>query len=463
MYFERVYDRRLAQAAYVVGCQATGEAMVIDPARDIRPYLEIARREELAIRQVVETHVHADFLSGSRELAAQTGAALHLSAEGGERWRYRFAHEPLHDGDVIHVGAVRLDVLHTPGHTPEHLSFLLYDPAAGDPPRMVFTGDALFVGDIGRPDLLEAAAGMAGTSEAGARQMYATVQRLAELPDHVVVWPGHGAGSACGKALGAVPVSTIGYERRANWAFGEPDIERFVARLLDGQPAAPRYFAQMKRLNLDRPRSSLRIDHPVIPELEGSALRQLVESGSIQLIDVRPTAEFAAGHVAGSVNIPLDDGMVTWFGWVLDYGQPIVIVAPIERREEVATALASIGFDDVLGAVTPESVPPQLLRTDVDIVAGSDESRIGAMTVFDVRADEEVSLGAIPGARRLPITELKGRLNDVPADEDVLFYCQSGYRSAIAASMVAAAGRGRPATLDGGYLAWQNQRYPQRV
>src|SRR5699024_5744348 len=246
MFFEHIYDKSLSQGSYLIGCQVKGEAIVIDAKRDIDTYLEIAQQNNLKITHITETHIHADFLSGSRELAAVTGADLYLSDEGGEDWQYEFPHIGLKEGDVITVGNLTLDVIHTPGHTPESISFILTDHPASDKPVMVFTGDFVFVGDVGRPDLLEKAAGIANNKELGAKQMYESLEKFAKLPDYVQVWSGHGAGSACGKALGSVPSSTVGYEKIRNWAFQyEGDEQGFVDYLLSEQPEPPKYFATM--------------------------------------------------------------------------------------------------------------------------------------------------------------------------------------------------------------------------
>ena len=297
MFFQHVYDKTLAQASYLIGCQKTGESIVIDPKRDVDTYLEIARQNGLKITHVAETHIHADFLSGSRELAALTGAKMYLSDEGGPDWQYQFPHEGLKGGDVFHVGNLRFDVLHTPGHTPESISFLLTDVPASKAPVMLFTGDFVFVGDIGRPDLLEKAAGLKGTQDVGAREMYKSIQRFAGLPDYVQVWPGHGAGSACGKALGAVPSSTVGYEKIRNWALGYGDDEKgFVKYLLEDQPEPPRYFAMMKKLNkVDRP---LLTEVPRPRKLSTAELKASIEKG-IKVVDTRPKSDFAKGFIPG--------------------------------------------------------------------------------------------------------------------------------------------------------------------
>jgi hydroxyacylglutathione hydrolase len=248
MLFTRIYDEDLAQASYLIGCQATGEAVVVDPRRDIAVYLEEAQNNGMRIVAVAETHIHADYLSGSRELAAATGATLYLSDEGDDDWKYGFEGERLHDGGEIQAGNVTLKAIYTPGHTPEHLSFLLTDGAVTDEPGFVLTGDFVFVGDLGRPDLLDEAAGGKDTRFVSAKQIFASLrERFVSLPNYVLVWPGHGAGSACGKTLGAVPSSTVGYERLFSWwgRFLEQENEEgFVEALLEGQPDAPVYFGE---------------------------------------------------------------------------------------------------------------------------------------------------------------------------------------------------------------------------
>ncbi|MEZ4635572.1 MAG: MBL fold metallo-hydrolase [Caldilineaceae bacterium] len=282
------YDEKLAQASYMVGCVATGEALVVDPARNVTPYLRAAEKEGLRITHVTETHIHADFVSGSRELAASTGATVYLSDEGDANWKYAYADDPnvilVTDGDSWKVGNIKVDVLHTPGHTPEHISFMITDTAGADKPMGVFTGDFLFVGDVGRPDLLEEAAGYKGTKEAGARQQFASVERFKALPDYLQIWPGHGAGSACGKALGAIPSTTLGYEKLFNPAFQLAEEDAFVAWLLDGQPEPPKYFAQMKKVNKLGPVITSALPTPV--NFDRATLDNVIEDGG-QVFDLR--------------------------------------------------------------------------------------------------------------------------------------------------------------------------------
>jgi hydroxyacylglutathione hydrolase len=470
MLVRRFYDDRLAQAAYLIGCQRTGEAIVIDPPRDIAPILEAARQEGVRITRVSETHIHADFVSGARELAAATGAQLLLSREGGADWQYAYAAaagaELIGDGSRIVLGGVRLDVWHTPGHTPEHLAFVVTDTARSEEPVGMISGDFLFVGDVGRPDLLEKAAHVAGTMEAGARQLFASLQRTASLPDHLQVWPGHGAGSACGKALGAMPSSTLGYERRTNWAFGLATEAEFVAAVLEGQPTPPAYFGMMKRIN--REGAPVLGARGPIDELAPATLG--AHHGAAQLLDVRPAARYAAGHVRGSVNIPLIKAFTTWAGWFFAYDRPIALLAETaEQGEEARRALASIGLDDVTGwfpaAATLASAPPALVAISRhDDVAQAEAIMGGGRTVVDLREPHEWTAGHIPGAVHHPLGTVRATLADLPRDTPLAVHCQAGTRSAIGASVLEAAGFTDVVDLTAGYAGWAaTGRTPERA
>ncbi len=461
MFVHRCYDERLAQAAYLIGCQRTGEAIVIDPPRDIAPLLEVAAREKLRITRVTETHIHADFVSGARELAAATGATLLLSALGGADWQYRYAKEDgaelVGDGHLITLGGVRLEVWHTPGHTPEHLSFLVTDTARSEEPVAMLTGDFIFVGDVGRPDLLEKAAHVEGTMVAGARQLFASLQRTRSLPDHLQIWPGHGAGSACGKALGAMPTSTLGYERRTNWAFGLNTEAAFVDTVLDGQPTPPAYFGTMKRINRDGP-PLLGLRAPLQSAAVESVTAQL-ESG--QFLDTCPAAAYAAGHLRGSINIPLIKAFTTWAGWLLDYDRPITLIADSQAEaEEARRALASIGLDNVSGWLT--SGAALSLATSGDILATSRHGDVtaaetllgGGRTVVDLREPNEWAAGHIPGAVHHPLGKVRAELAALPRDTPLAVHCQAGTRSAIGTSVLEAAGFTDVVDLSGGYAGW---------
>ena len=316
MLFQHIYDKSLAQASYLIGCQKVGVAAVIDPKRDVDTYIDIAKQNNMKITHIFETHIHADFLSGSRELAALTGADMYLSDEGGPDWQYQFAHQGIKDGDKIKMGNLIFEIIHTPGHTPESISIMLTDTPASKEPVMMFTGDFVFVGDIGRPDLLEKAAGLKGTQDIGALQMYDSIKKFDALPDYIQVWPGHGAGSACGKALGAVPSTTVGYEKIRNWALQYKENKGgFVDYLLADQPEPPKYFAMMKKLNkVERP---LLTEVPKLKELSSAELQAAMNKG-IKLIDARNKTDFAAGFIPGSINIQGNNAFATWAGWFLE-------------------------------------------------------------------------------------------------------------------------------------------------
>jgi hydroxyacylglutathione hydrolase len=465
MIFRRLYHDRLAQASYLIACEATRKAIVIDPLRDAAPSLEAAAFEEVRIELVTETHLHADFLSGAEQLARQTGAQLLLSAEGGDEAmaaRLQRTHaRPLRHGDSLSVGRLRLDVRHTPGHTPEHLIFVVTDEATSELPVGFVSGDFLFAGDVGRPDLLERAVGVKGSMRRSASELYRSLQAIRTLPEYLQVWPGHGAGSACGKSLGAVPQSTLGYELRTNWAFLATDEAGFVRDVLADQPDPPAYFARMKTLNA---RGVPRM--PDAPRPDEGTLRALVRDGAL-VVDTRPTPEFLAEHLDGSISVPLGRSFLTWAGSVLDPSADLVLLmSPDEVHEwrAVARDLALIGYDRVLGALPatnlawyapriPTSVPAM---TAARLAAGSP----GA-TIIDVRSDAESNDGHIPGAVHVPLTQLLSRVDELRGAQPVVVYCQGGARSATAASVLRAAGITDVTNADGGYEAWTRGRTVQ--
>jgi len=464
MIVKRFYDEKLAQASYLIGCGRSGDAIVIDANRDSAQYLRAAEAEKVKITHVTETHIHADYVSGTRELAAATGARIYLSAEGGPDWQYAFAKSDgatlLRDRDTIRVGNVVLTALHTPGHTPEHLSFLVTDTAAADEPIAAVTGDFVFVGDVGRPDLLEKAAGVTGTMDAAARALFASLQKFKrEQPDWLQIWPGHGAGSACGKGLSAVPHSTVGYERRFNWAFDFDDEEQFVAAVLEGQPEPPKYFAQMKRINKEGPPVLGGLPQPkrLSPDRLGTAL----DAGAL-VIDTRPAAEFARGHVPGTINIPLGKSFNTWAGWLVPYDRDFHLIADDARAAEAASDLAMIGLDRLTGYFPASAVEAWAKGgRKLDTVAQEDAAGLarrmetGAPNVIDVRGRSEWEAGHIPGVPNIPLGDLAERVDEIPADRPVIVHCQSGARSAIAASVLRARGVKDVVNLGGGFAGWE--------
>ena len=346
MLLERLYDEDLSQASYLVACQDSGEALVVDPRRDIADYLDLARHHGLRIVAVTETHVHADFLSGTRELAAATGATAYVSGEGGEDWQYDFPAERLHDGDTIELGAVTITARHTPGHTPEHLSFLITDTAFAPSPGYLLSGDFVFAGDLGRPDLLDEAAGMQDTRFEGARQLFASLRDVfLSLPDHVQVRPGHGAGSACGKALGAVPSTTVGYERSFAWwapHLAADDEQGFIDELLDGQPDAHAYFGRMKRQNVLGP--ALLGERTLPRRVDASEIPTAMASGAIALVDTRPVAGVHEGMVPGALSIPAPGKAASPIGWAFDPESDdaeIIVLAIAFCRSGLRTSVAA--------------------------------------------------------------------------------------------------------------------------
>lgn len=442
MLLKYFYDKRLAQASYMVGCAATGEALIVDPNRDIQQYLDAAEAEGMTITQVTETHIHADYVSGSRELAHATDAALYLSDEGDENWKYAFASQPnvtlVKDGDTWMLGNIKIEVLHTPGHTPESVSFMVTDTAGADKPMGVFTGDFLFVGDVGRPDLLEEAAGMSGTKEVGARQQYASVERFKDLPDYLQIWPAHGAGSACGKALGAIPSTTLGYEKLFNPAFQHDTEDAFVDWLLEGQPEAPYYFAQMKKVNKLGPELLDNLPTP-LPAGRGK-LDEVVADPDAVVVDFRDADAFSQAYVPGTMNIPASsDGYVNYVGWFVDYDAPFYFVAPEGADvDDIVTVLRSIGVDNTPlyfeADVVNEGETASLTEVDTNELA--ERAQRNGMMILDVRGATEYSERHIVGATNIPLGYITRELERIPQDKPVVTHCASGYRSQIAASVL---------------------------
>jgi hydroxyacylglutathione hydrolase len=471
MLLQRIYDEKLAQASYLVGCSATGEAVVVDPNRDVEQYLRAAERHDLRITHVTETHIHADFVSGLRELAQRTGATPYLSGEGGPDWSYAFADAGtvlLRDGTSFSVGNIRFDVMFTPGHTPEHVAFLVTDTAATEVPLGMFSGDFVFVGDVGRPDLLERAAQIAGTMETGARQLYASLQRLGDLPDHLQIWPAHGAGSACGRALGAVPFSTLGYERRVNWAFRAESEEAFVREVLRGQPEPPHYFAQMKRINKEGPRVLGGLRRP--PHFPASHLDDLRYENAI-MVDTRRWEDYAAGHVPGTISIPLNRAFTTWAGWLLPYDREFYLIVDTAHcptcLDDTVRDLALIGLDRIggyfdAGAVESWAGADRELDRIEEMNAAQvlDALATGAVHVIDVRGEAEYGAGHLPQVPNIPLGYLLDRLDEIPRDRPVVLQCQTGARSAIGAGLLRARGMDLVSNLRGGFAHWEAAGYP---
>ncbi len=446
MIVQRFFERRLAQASYLIGCEQSREAIVIDPNRDIEPYIRTAGDFGVRISHVTETHIHADYLSGSRVLAERAGARLHLSGLGPEGQGYELTSTPipewLEDGSVIEFGTVRLTAVHSPGHTPEHISFLVTDLANGEHPFAAITGDFVFVGDVGRPDLLERTALLKGSFEESARALHRSIEGFLELPDYVQVWPGHGAGSACGKQLSAVPTSTVGYERMYNPALRPQSEPGFIAAIGEGQPDVPPYFAEMKRRNrLGGATSPL----PELQLLQMKELEELQEEDTL-LVDIRRPDLFAAGHLPGSLNIPLAKPFTTWTGSVVPYDRDIVLIGTEQSAvEEAARELSLIGLDRGIGGMVVAESNWQQLSASGEALATSRRIgtaeldrllRNGDTRVVDVRATSEWEEGHIVGAQHAALGSLREAAPSLPHQQPVVVHCESGYRSSIAASLL---------------------------
>jgi len=459
MLTQQFYLKCLAHASYVVADEQSHQAVVVDPQRDIDQYLAYAQEHGLTIGHVVLTHLHADFLAGHLELRDRAGARIYLGAKASAE----YAFTGLADGDEINLGQVRLRALSTPGHTPESISLLVFDDTASrEIPASVLTGDTLFIGDVGRPDL-RVALGWSAADLGG--MLYDSLHdKLLALPDTSLVYPAHGAGSLCGKAISQETVSTVGEQRRSNCALQPMSKEAFVALVTADQPDAPPYFTYDAVLNTkERPTLDEALAREVQPVPLDSVLA-LQESGA-QILDTREPGEFAAAHLAGSVNVGLNGQYATWAGTVLRHDKPVVIVAAPGTERESATRLGRIGFDQVVGYLQHglESLAgrPELTRTTERLGPDVAATRIAAgALLLDVRAVGERAKSRIAGSLSIPLSQLEQRLGEVPRDRPVIVHCAGGYRSSIAASLLARAGIGDVSELAGGIAAWDQTHPP---
>ncbi|MDG2014712.1 MAG: MBL fold metallo-hydrolase [Pirellulaceae bacterium] len=464
MLLKYFYDQALAHASYMVGCQQTGEAIIIDPSRDIQIYLEAAHNAGMEIMGIAETHIHADYVSGARELAYHVNAKLFVSDMGPDDWKYAYAeHYPhllLREGDSFFVGKIKFEAMHTPGHTPESISFLLTDLGGGaDQPMGIFTGDFIFVGSIGRPDLLEEAAGIEGTAETGARDLYRSVQRFRQLPDYLQVWPAHGAGSACGKGLGSIPSTTVGYEKMFNPALQFANEQAFVDYILAEQPEPPKYFALMKHLN------------KVGPQILGSAaapkkmaLSQLAETLEQHLvIDTARGPQYADGHVPGTINIE-PKFIAMWGGSILDYESPIYLISDPHELPGLVRTMREIGLDNIAGYFAADEVIEAGLNTQsipqVPPREVSERMAAGLVEVIDVRRIAERNEIKIPHSTHQFLGQMLPDEVHFDPNKTYAFQCRTGGRSIIAASIAQRAGAGNVINLEGGMVAWESAKLP---
>ena len=461
MLLERIYDEDLAQASYFIGCQAKGEAIVVDPRRDLDIYLQLAEKNGMTITSVTETHIHADYLSGTRELSARTGARMYVSDEGGPDWTYSDVFDGavrLKHGDQIVAGNISIEAVHTPGHTPEHLSFLITDGAQSTEPGFMLTGDFVFVGDLGRPDLLDEAAGGVDTRFQGAKDLFASLQNhFLTLPDYVQVLPAHGSGSACGKALGAIASSTVGYERNFSWwgpYLKNNDEDGFIAELLSGQPDAHAYFGRMKIENKVGP--AVIGEASELVEYSAKQLNEALADDSVVFIDTRHHSDVHTGTVNRSLNIPGPAKTASYGAWAIDPNRetrPLVLLASSkEEAEEMRNHLVRVGIDNAHGYVTsldgleltiPHSIHPE------------DLARFPHALLLDVRNKTEYADGHLPGAQQLSGGRVLWNLEQLPSPDQgtIITYCQSGVRNSVAASALRREGY-EVAELVGSYAGW---------
>lgn len=459
MLFRQIFDPKLAQYAYLVGCQKTKEALIIDPERDIDRYIELAEAEGLQIVGVAETHIHADFLSGGREFAERFDTKLYLSDEGDANWKYEWVKQTRQDGspynyqllkdkDTFMIGNIEIVAVHTPGHTPEHMSFLVIDRGSGaTTPIGIATGDFVFVGDLGRPDLLEQAAGLHGVQEPSARQLFSSLPRFNELQDYIQVWPAHGAGSTCGKALGAVPVTTVGYEKLYNASLGAADAgeDAFVDAILSGQPEPQMYFARMKRDN--------KLGAPVLgklptpQKLTASELNRMANRDDLLIIDTRlDRSAFMAKHIPGSLYAPMNKTFNTIVGsLVVDETKPLVLITNDDQVDEAVRDLIRIGYDNILAYADEGTLQrffneynvsvsiPEININKLDAIRGNAQT-----AVVDVRFFAEYEENHVPDAISASYTRLPDYVADrMPEGKKLLVHCGTGARSAAAAAFLA--------------------------
>jgi hydroxyacylglutathione hydrolase len=456
MIIDRIFTPGLTQVAYLIADDAAGEVAVIDPRRDVDAYVEWADERGYRIVAILETHIHADFVSGSQELAARTGAPLYASAVG----KQDFAHTPIADGQSVPVGSLSLHAFWTPGHTPEHVAYLLFDPAQSADPVALFSGDALFVGDVGRPDLL----GEDQVRTLAAKLFYTVLGRLCRLPSNVIVYPGHTAGSACGKKIGEAPYTTIGAERIGNYAFQARSRDSFLQMVLNGMPPAPTYYPVLKKVN--KHGATPLAELPAPAALDPDQVATAADAGAV-IIDARPFEAFGKGHIPGAVAAGLGPNFVAWMGWLAPYDRDIVLILPSDDQfDEAVTDLRRIELDRITGYLgggmaawrgsgRDARTLPQM--TAPELAEQLDDHRI----ILDVRSDEEWKDEHIPGAIHLYAGKIaQGADPDLPKDAEIRVICGSGYRSSFVASLLQQRGYRHLINVDGGMDAWNKRKLP---
>jgi hydroxyacylglutathione hydrolase len=456
MILETVFTEGLAQISYLVGCDSAGVAAVIDPRRDADVYLSIAQRVGVRITHILETHIHADFVSGSRELAARTGAEICV----GRADNYGFEHRPLEDGDTIPLGAIRLVAMHTPGHTPEHMSFVASSQCSMDRPWAVFTGDTLFVGEVGRPDLL----GRGKAVELAGRLHHSLFMKLMALPDDVIIYPGHGEGSPCGGNIGDRRTSTIGYERRNNARLLIKDEDEFTEKLLASMPPAPTYYPRMKKVNAEGPKVLGTLPEP--PLLSPHEFAEAICHPDARIIDTRSILGFGGGHIKDAISIELREEFPIWAGWLVDPEKTtLLVLRDRSHLDLVVRHLVRIGCEKIGGYLRDmrswqesglplEHLRPMYVQELKEALEGGEQIQL-----VDVRRRDEFSKGHLPGAMHMFVPEIPLRMPDLNPELPIVTYCGTGFRSSIAASILQRLGCKDVRNVPGSFLAWRAAGY----
>lgn len=460
MILKQYYLGCLAHASYLIADERTRQAIVVDPQRDIEQYLHDAQDGGYAIRYVVLTHFHADFLAGHLELRNRAGACIVM----GARAQAEFEVQAVKDGDVLELGDVQIKILETPGHTPEGISLLVFDRTKSETvPHAVLTGDTLFIGDVGRPDLL---ASIGVTADELAEMLFHSLDKLRALPDSTLVYPAHGAGSMCGKHLSKETVSTIGEQKKFNYALQPMSFDDFKRLVTADQPEAPDYFVYDAIKNRqERPDLAATLRDSLKPLSVDEVIR--LKNQGADIVDVREAIDYEGAHLAGSINIGLQGKYATWCGSILSHERPIVVIAEPGTEEEAVMRLGRIGFDNVAGylkdGMASLETRPELIRTISRITAPALAEEQNGSTkpfVLDVRSEKEWQTGHMAGSHNIPLKHLRERMAEVPVDRPVVVHCEGGYRSAIATSLLAESGRTNVSDLVGGIKAWIASQLP---
>jgi len=467
MFFRQIIDPLLSQHSYLIGCESTKEAILFEPERDIDRYLKLAEKNGYKIIAAAETHIHADYLSGLRQLA-ESGINVMASDEGGSDWRYEwlingsYKHQLLRNGDTFKVGHVNFKVIHTPGHTPEHISFIISEAKDGIEKQLgILTGDFVFVSDVGRPDLLETAAGFEGSAQTAANQLFDSIQQFKKIPPDLMVWPSHGSGSACGKSLGTSPMSTVEQELKFNRAIAvAKSRQEFVDYILFGQPEPPYYFARMKKENKEGP-AVLR-GLPVPKKVSPEEIEKLAGQENSVVIDGRDWPEFKHGHIKGTLFAPLDKYFIMVTGSYIKHGTEIALITDEDLVVPTVTALTRIGHDRITAFITPEQFAEyHNKKKALDSIEEISVSELkaaqskGSGHILDVRNVSELAeTGQIEGAQNVAFTRLLIQKDEIPQDRRIYVYCRSGNRSEYACSFLKNSGF-EVSHVAGGIIAWQ--------